>query len=393
MDGVQKTLGWDLRRLPRVLSSNPGNLDSVNLGPNWFASVMGTGIIANASATLPIVGPSLQTFALVVWVFAGLLLVLLIVAQSAKGSSNPSIAKGHWNDPVMAQFYGAPPMAMLTVGTGAMIVGHNLIGQTAADWLAWILWIAGTATGLLTAVVIPYRLFTKFQIRPDGAFGGWLMPVVPPMVSATAGAFLLPTISSQEWRETMLFACYAMFGMSFLSSLIIITMIWSRLAHFGSTGSVRVPTLWIVLGPLGQSITAAGLLGTAALTAVEAPLSIALNVASVIYGVPVWGFAIMWACIAAMMTIRTMRRKLPFALTWWSFTFPVGTVVTGTTQLAKHTELPAFEYLAIVFFLCLLCAWLTVGFRTLRGAYRTELLIPPKTPPNAVARKDSDPVP
>ena len=393
MDGVQKTLGWDLRRLPRVLSSNPGNLDSVNLGPNWFASVMGTGIIANASATLPIVGPSLQTFALVVWVFAGLLLVLLIVAQIAQWISNPSIAKGHWNDPVMAQFYGAPPMAMLTVGTGAMIVGHNLIGQTAADWLAWIPWIAGTATGLLTAVVIPYRLFTKFQIRPDGAFGGWLMPVVPPMVSATAGAFLLPTISSQEWRETMLFACYAMFGMSFLSSLIIITMIWSRLAHFGSTGSVRVPTLWIVLGPLGQSITAAGLLGTAALTAVEAPLSIALNVASVIYGVPVWGFAIMWACIAAMMTIRTMRRKLPFALTWWSFTFPVGTVVTGTTQLAKHTELPAFEYLAIVFFLCLLCAWLTVGFRTLRGAYRTELLIPPKTPPNAVARKDSDPVP
>ena len=124
----------------------------------------------------------------------------------------------------------------------------------------------------LTAVLIPFRLFTKFPVRPDGAFGGWLMPVVPPMVSATAGAFLLPTISSQEWRETMLFACYAMFGMSFFASLIIITLIWSRLAHFGSTGSVRVPTLWIVLGPLGQSITAAGLLGTAALTAVAAPV-------------------------------------------------------------------------------------------------------------------------
>ena len=30
--------------------------------------------------------------------------------------------------------HGAPPMAMLTVGTGAMIVGHNLIGNTAAAW-------------------------------------------------------------------------------------------------------------------------------------------------------------------------------------------------------------------------------------------------------------------
>lgn len=392
MEEAAKTNGWDLRRLPRVLSSNPGNLESVNLGPNWFASVMGTGIIANASATLPVVGPSLQTFALVVWVVAGVLLVLLIVAQVAQWISNPAIAKGHWNDPVMAQFYGAPPMAMLTVGTGAMIVGHNLVGQTAADWIAWILWIAGTVTGLLTAIVIPYRLFTKFQIRPDGAFGGWLMPVVPPMVSATGGAFLIPTISSPEWRETMMYACYAMFGMSFFASLIIITLIWSRLAHFGSSGSVRVPTLWIVLGPLGQSITAAGLLGTAALTTVAAPLSIALNAASVIYGVPVWGFAIMWACIAGMLTVRTIRRKLPFALTWWSFTFPVGTVVTGTTQLAKHTELPAFEVLAIVFFFCLLCAWMTVGIRTLRGAYRTELLTPPASPPPAIARKDTDPV-
>ena len=92
------------------------------------------------------------------------------------------------------------------------------------------------------------------------------------------------------------------------------------------------------------------------------------------------------------MTIRTMRRKLPFALTWWSFTFPVGTVVTGTRSWRKHTGLPAFGALAILFFFGLLCAWLTVGFRTLRGAYRTDLLIPPSSPPNVVARKDGDPI-
>ena len=38
-------------------------------------------------------------------------------------------------------------------------------------------------------------------------------------------------------------------------------MIWSRLALYGTSGTARVPTLWIVLGPLGQGITAAGLLG------------------------------------------------------------------------------------------------------------------------------------
>jgi len=33
------------------------------LGPNWFASVMGTGIVATAGATLPLHVPGLRAFA------------------------------------------------------------------------------------------------------------------------------------------------------------------------------------------------------------------------------------------------------------------------------------------------------------------------------------------
>ncbi len=42
-------------------------------------------------------------------------------------------------------------------------------------------------------------------------------------------------------------------------------------------------------------------------------------------GVPTWGFAMMWLALAAAITVLTARRGLPFALTWWSFTLPVGT--------------------------------------------------------------------
>ncbi|MFT5807179.1 MAG: tellurite resistance protein TehA-like permease [Moritella dasanensis] len=34
------------------------------IGPNWFASVMGTGIIANATIGLPLIGIHLTGFAL-----------------------------------------------------------------------------------------------------------------------------------------------------------------------------------------------------------------------------------------------------------------------------------------------------------------------------------------
>jgi hypothetical protein len=43
---------------------------------------------------------------------------------------------------------------------------------------------------------------------------------------------------------------------------------------------------------------------------------------------PMWGFAMLWLALAAAVTIRTARQGLPFSLTWWSFTFPVGTELT-----------------------------------------------------------------
>lgn len=351
------------------------------LGPNWFASVMGTGIVANAGATLPVHVPGLRTFALVVWVASALWLVVVVFAMLAHWLRNPTVARSHHRNPTMAHFYGAAPMALLTVATGALVVGHDLIGGRIAVDVAWVLWTAGTLGGLFTAMSIPYLMFTRYRVEPDAAFGGWLMPVVPPMVAAATGSLLIPHMADGPGRATMLYGCYAMFGLSLVASLIIITMVWSRLAHFGTSGTARVPTLWIVLGPLGQSITVAGLLGTDAALAVEDELAEGMRVFAVLYGVPVWGFAVLWISLATALTVRTLRRGMPFALTWWSLTFPVGTFVTGTTQLAVHTSLPAFRYAAALAYVGLLCTWVLVAVRTFRVGVRRGLFTPPGADP------------
>jgi C4-dicarboxylate transporter/malic acid transport protein len=352
-----------------------------NFGPNWFASVMGTGIVAVAGATLPVQWPGLRVFSLVVWVFAALLLVVLIIAVTAQWFRHPKVARGHAYNPQMAHFYGAAPMALLTVGTGAMLVGTDLIGERLAVDLNWVLWSAGTVGGLFTAMTIPYLMFTQLNVGPDAAFGGWLMPVVPPMVSAASGAMLLPHMASGTGRTTMLYGCYAMFGLSLIAALIIITMIWSRLALYGTSGTARVPTLWIVLGPLGQAVTVVGLLATDAHLAVAPEIASGMRVFAVLFGVPVWGFSVLWIGLASALTVRTLRRGMPFALTWWSLTFPVGTFVTGTTQLALHTGLPAFKVAAVVAFVGLLGTWGLVAVRTARGSLAGSLFTPPASSP------------
>jgi C4-dicarboxylate transporter/malic acid transport protein len=351
------------------------------LGPNWFASVMGTGIVATAGATLPLHVSGLRAFAQAVWVATAVWLVMLIAAVVAHWVRHPTVARSHAYNPQMGHFYGAAPMALLTVGAGAILVGKDLIGERAAVDLDWVLWTAGTLGGLFTAMSIPYLMFTQYRVEADAAFGGWLMPVVPPMVSAATGALLIPYMAKGTGRQTMLYGCYAMFGLSLVASLIIITMVWSRLAHFGTSGTARVPTLWIVLGPLGQSITAAGLLGTNAALAVDSHLADGMGVFAILYGVPVWGFAVLWIALATALTVRTVRRGMPFGLTWWSLTFPVGTFVTGTTQLALHTGLPAFRVAAAIAYVGLLSTWCLVAVRTFRGGLRGNIFAPPPAGP------------
>lgn len=349
------------------------------IGPNWFASVMGTGIVATAGATLPVELPGLARFTDVVWVIAAVLLLVLIVVVGGHWLLHPKVARTHARNPQMAHFWGAAPMALNTVGAGAVLVGPDLIGERAAVDLAWVLWTVGTIGGLFTAISIPYLMFTQHNVAPDSAFGGWLMPVVPPMVSAAGGALLIPHMAPGPGQDTMLYGCYAMFGLSLLASLIIITMIWSRLALYGTSGSARIPTLWIVLGPLGQSITVAGLLGSNAGGVVAPELADGMRVFAILFGVPVWGFGMLWIALALLLTVRTMRRGMPFALTWWSLTFPVGTFVTGTTALAVHTGVPAFRVAAVLFYTGLLGTWLLVAIRTAGGSMRGQLFAPVPT--------------
>ncbi|TPW71604.1 TDT family transporter [Schumannella sp. 10F1B-5-1] len=365
------------RRLFRELE-HPGQIVA-NLTPNWFASIMGTGIVANAAASLPLQFPGLRTAATVVWAVASLLLVALTVATVLHWMRYRHVARGHHLNPVISHFYGAPPMAFLTVGAGALLLGRDWIGLPAALGIDWVLWTLGTLMGLATAIAVPYLAFTRHEAKPESAFGGWLMPIVPPMVSASTGALLLPYTPAGQLRETLMWACYGFFGLSLMCSVVVIALIWNRLAQHKVGAAAMVPTLWIVLGPVGQSITAVNLLGGNAALVVDGGTARALQAFGLIFGIPMLGFALLWTAIALLLTVRTAREHLPFSLTWWSFTFPIGTCVTGLSGLALHSGLVVLQILAVVYYVGLVAAWAVVAVRTFHGSViRGALLAPPK---------------
>ncbi|MFJ8509586.1 carboxypeptidase regulatory-like domain-containing protein [Streptomyces avermitilis] len=332
-------------------------------GPSWFAAVMGTGIVANAAVTLPRSFHGLRTAATVVWVGAALLLILLTV-----GYLRQRALRLHAADPVMAQFFGAPPMALLTVGAGALLLGRRLIGLEAALDVGWALWSLGTVLGLVTACTVPYLMVTRHRFAPDAAFGGWLMPVVPPMVSAATGALLVPYAPAGQLRLALLLGCYAMLGLGLVATLLVLAMIYGRLVHHEAPTGAVVPTVWIGAGALGQSVTALGALAAVAPSALPVPYAQGTAVFALLAGIVVWGFAMLWLVLATGLTVRTIRAGLPFAPTWWSFIFPVGACVTATGTLAALTGSEVFIWTAVVFYVPLVVSWVVVAARSLRHA-------------------------
>jgi C4-dicarboxylate transporter/malic acid transport protein len=357
-----------------------------HITPNWFASVMGTGIVATSAAGLPVHIPGLRVLAVVVWAGAAAALLVVSAAFTLHWIRHRDTAKAHAAHPVMSQFYGAPAMAALTVGASTLTVGSGILGALAVP-LGVTLWTVGTVLGLATCVKIPFDMITTHDHATAVALPAWSMPVVPPMVSASTGSMLISHISPGQFRLTFFIASYAMFGLSLLVGLVTIAMVYSRLVHAGLPETPAIPTVWITLGALGQSITAANLLGAkAGLVFGDQPaLSSGLHVFGVVYGCVMAGFAAFVFSLAAALTVHGFRRGLPFSLTWWSFTFPVGTCVTGASALGVAANASSVKWLAAALFAVLLLAWGTVATHTLRGSWSGHLFKPAGQPGRAIA--------
>ncbi|MCX4821889.1 TDT family transporter [Streptomyces sp. NBC_01142] len=349
-----------------------------HFGPNWYATVMGTAIVANAGIALPVDLPGLETACIAVWALSAALLALVLAARGAHWFHHREQARAHLLDPSVAPFYGCLSMALLAVGIGTLTVGQEVIGEQSALTVAAVLFVTGTLIGLAAAVVVPYLMVERRLVTPDNASPVWLLPVVSPMVAASFGPLLVPHLPAGQWREAMLLASYAMFGISLLATFVILPMVFSRLVRHGPLPLVLTPTLFLVLGPLGQSTTAVNKLADVAPGAIRAPYADGFAAFAVIYGVPVMGFAMLWLALAGAMVVRAVRDGMPFAMTWWAFTFPVGTCVTGAEGLAQHTGLAAFDWLAVGLFALLVTVWAVTGFRTLRGLFSGALLAAPR---------------
>ncbi|MEV0945923.1 TDT family transporter [Rhodococcus sp. NPDC049939] len=343
--------------------------------PNWYATVMGTGVVAVVAAALPAEVFLARIASEIFWLLAVALLIGLTLALARHWARRREDALEDVRSHTMFPFYGAVSMAVLTVGTGAGSAGHTLLGNVAVTTSA-ILWTIGTIIGLVTYFVMVHRLTRRHRVTPVPS---WLLPVVPPMVSAAGGASLVRQLSEGAPQIAMLVTCYTLFALALTAAVFVAVVVGRHLVDNGLPAAPLLPTVWIPLGVIGQSIAAINLLGAASgLTW--------LHTVGVVYGTATGALGVIGLGIVFTVTAKAFCRGLSFTPSWWSFTFPVGTCALGANSLGDSLDSAMIVRAGVILWCALLLIWGTVTFHTLRhgarlmvSAFSRETLRPTRT--------------
>ena len=327
-------------------------------GPAWFPSVMGTGILATLLATYAGGGP-VHAAAEALLVVAWLLLLGLGGGFVARAVRRPARLRASVATPADRALWGTVAMGVLSVGSATLAVAPGRSSVVVALGL----WCVGTALGLVTALG-----FTAGLVR--GAAGEpsfvWGLPVVPPMVSATAGAALVPHLSEHPGAAVALLAASAAcFPVALVLGLVVFAIGYHHHWRVAPVPLAATASAWIPLGIVGQSVAAAQARATAAAPWLTPGAASEVRALAVGYGVVVLACGIPLAAWALVVTARGFAHRMPFVPGWWALTFPVGTVALGLHHLggtSGHASVTAAGG-AVLTVLCgtwTLCAGATV---------------------------------
>ncbi|MGW7681672.1 SLAC1 family transporter [Kribbella sp. NPDC054772] len=344
------------------------------VGPNWYAVVMGTAIIPGAGVMLPHQFPG----ALQVWqvftVLAFVELLAVVIARCIHWYVHTDQARADLLDPTVAPFYACVSLAFLATGLVCYTVGHTFLPDSLAIGLSATLWTIGTVVGLACAVGLTLLMIIKQDLSIVGQSPAWLLPPTGTMVSAAFALPLLQHQSAGQGKALFVVCLYAMFGLDLIMTLVVLPLVMQRLFVHGPLPIQLTPLLFIAIAPFGQAVNALGNLGDQATNAgLPAPFDTGLQTLSVVAGVPIMGFTLLWAAVCVAMLVRAFGKGLTFSMAWWATPFSWGTIVTGMAVISRHTGIEALSWFTVVCYAGLCALFLYAWPQTLRALLNRNL--------------------
>ncbi|MBL8094315.1 MAG: hypothetical protein JNL73_09100 [Anaerolineales bacterium] len=354
-----------------------------HFAPGWFASVMGTAVIAVAIFVFRLFVPFAAIAQGVLLAFAVVLFAVLIIPWVLRWIHHPDSARRDLNNPVSAAFFPTMPISLLVIGIALEKTAPAFLPEATLWAILQTLWVFGSAGILVFALVLITIFIEKPEVKWESSTLGWLIPPVSALLIPVLGLSLAGHYVGTTWGTVTLFGSLLFLGAGTVLFILILAMVFNRYIFYPQPPVHLAPTLWVGLAPTS-------ILAITALRLVK-PLKAALgfsiqteetlNVLMQVGSVALWGFALFWLALAVTLTLRTHRRMpLPFALSWWAFVFPMGAFTVSTGVIYQTFPLDFFLWIGLTGLAALLILWLITVVRTLQGAFKGTIFLPHASP-------------
>ncbi len=327
-----------------------------NFTPSWFASVMGTGILALVSLFYAKYLSLLGTISKWLFYFNVVLFFLLLIPWVLRWIFFPKNAISDLEHPVISNFYPTLSVGMLVLSANYMVIGKN---YQAGE----IFWFIGAILTIFFAILTPFIAFKGEHVKLDHINPGWFIPPVGLIVIPIPGSLLINHVSPYL-KETVLLLNIFGWGAGFFLYITLLAICMYRFILHHPLPGVLAPTVWINLGPIGAGTTALiNLTKQSGLIQTKAPIFF--------FGLLFWSFGLWWLAMAIIMTLYYIHKiKIPYTMSWWAFTFPLGAYVSASYIIGNTFHLKLAEVIGFGIYWLLVILWGITLIKTAREAYK-----------------------
>lgn len=243
-----------------------------------------------------------------------------------------------FNHPVRSCYFGAASLGLMVLAVGAL--PHSTT-------LAQALWLPGAALQLVIGVVVLGRWFHRAVMISD-ANPAWFIPVASSVVAPLAGAPLGYVETSWFFLATGLVFWLALF-----------TLMLNRIIFHDQLPAKSVPTLFIMIAP----------------PAVAFSSYLSLNG----YQLDPFARFLLAPSLFLTLLLASMARqflRLPFALSWWAFTFPTCALTLAVLHYYELRPDPLLAALAVALLAATTVICGAVAARTVRALRAGTVFVP-----------------
>ena len=335
------------------------------MAPGWFAAVMGTAVTSLAFTLMAEAMPGFASATLTAEALHALAIVMMAilgVAALIRIVRWPDAVLATIRHPVEGSFYVTFPLALLVMAAEWTVYGTE---RSAVATLWW----TGALGTLLVSYLVLYGLFTDEKLKLTMVTPAHFIPAVGLVVIPVGGASL--AAHAEGVLREIYFGINMMgFGAGVFMYVGLLALTMARHFLCSPVEGKMTPTLWVHIAPL--SVIPLSLLALLHTTGDASVVRYGTLVASAFLGAALW-----WLVLALSLTLRNLRQgKLPFALSWWAFVFPIGAAAVLSFRLAGLLGADLLGYVAAGLALLALGVWSAAAIGTLRGLFNGSIFVP-----------------